>query len=420
MIRLLYFLLFLMTTHCGYAQYRSSVFQMDGDERYRSINVGHHISADTLIELPPLPDVSSLYISGEVSLEDINHGFVRVTIKDDYNMEYLVYEVFPVLADSVIIPIQRIGMESKSLDNVTIQSMRVEVSDAQFRLDSIFYVDVSRQGTGTGGLSVNIRKEQNNYIINKLNANLRRKGLLWEAGATSVSEMTYDEKKSLFGGRVPNLGGFEYYVGGIFVMPKTIGASNKETHTIRSNPDSCVSEWDWRNRHSRNWMTPVKNQELCSSCWAFSAVGTLEAYINLYYNRKIDFDLSEQEIVSCSTDSGCSGDVAYTAFSYIKNHGIVEEECFPYQKSEVNCNYKCNNPTERVYIDSLPYDWGSPTEEKIKKSLFKSPLSLTISSWTHVVVLAGYKTIVEGDTIHWGEPLLSTKNRQVFFEIIEI
>lgn len=51
-----------------------------------------------------------------------------------------------------------------------------------------------------------------------INTVLRQKEITWGAGRTSVSEMTYMEKKNLFGGELPNLAGFDYYIGGIYVM----------------------------------------------------------------------------------------------------------------------------------------------------------------------------------------------------------
>lgn len=89
---------------------------------------------------------------------------------------------------------------------------------------------------------------------------------------------TFEEKKGVFGGTVPYLGGFEYYSGGIFVMPNYVQSQEQLSSYTRS---VYVDEWDWRNRHGKNWMTSVKSQgDNCGSCWAFSVIGTFEAYVN--------------------------------------------------------------------------------------------------------------------------------------------
>ncbi len=48
----------------------------------------------------------------------------------------------------------------------------------------------------------------------------------------------------------------------------------------------------------------MKNQGQCGSCWAFSAVGTLESYSLLKGNSVF---LSEQQLVDCSSDYGNNG-----------------------------------------------------------------------------------------------------------------
>ena len=76
---------------------------------------------------------------------------------------------------------------------------------------------------------------------------------------------------------------------------------------------SYVPDFDWRTRHSASvkgspyfqneitgWITPVKDQKSCGSCWAFSAIGAMEAVAKLHKNTTCNFDLSEQELVSCS------------------------------------------------------------------------------------------------------------------------
>ena len=67
--------------------------------------------------------------------------------------------------------------------------------------------------------------------------------------------------------------------------------------------------FDWRDKDGQDWMTPVKNQGSCGSCWAFSAVGVVEPEYNIAYgNPDLDLDLSEQYLVSdCCTSCGSCG-----------------------------------------------------------------------------------------------------------------
>ena len=72
---------------------------------------------------------------------------------------------------------------------------------------------------------------------------------------------------------------------------------------------SLPSYFDWRD-NGGNWLSPVKDQGSCGSCWAFAAVGVVEAQFNIASGDPgLDPNLSEQYLVSdCSTNSGdCGG-----------------------------------------------------------------------------------------------------------------
>jgi len=105
-----------------------------------------------------------------------------------------------------------------------------------------------------------------------------------------------------------------------------------ETVDITSSID-VPSEWDWRDYENHNWMTNIRDQGRCGSCWAHGIMGATEAVLNLYYNTpEYDRDLSEQYLVTnCTVGSGdCCGGYTSEALSNMKNHGTVDESCLPY------------------------------------------------------------------------------------------
>nr|AWM30700.1 cathepsin H [Rachycentron canadum] len=101
-------------------------------------------------------------------------------------------------------------------------------------------------------------------------------------------------------------------------------------------PDSI----DWRKKG--NYVTDVKNQLSCGSCWTFSTTGCLESVTAIATGRLVP--LSEQQLVDCAQDfnnHGCNGGLPSQAFEYIMyNKGLMTELDYPYTATEGICKYQ--------------------------------------------------------------------------------
>jgi C1A family cysteine protease len=115
------------------------------------------------------------------------------------------------------------------------------------------------------------------------------------------------------------------------------------------------------------YSTSIKNQGNCGSCWAFAAVGLMEAMI--LKNDGIEVDLSEQQLVSCNPYGwGCNGGLWPN--DMLVNPGAMMESCFPYVASDVPCNDTCPTPYQIQSWDFVTEDWVVPPTEDIKQAIY--------------------------------------------------
>ena len=100
---------------------------------------------------------------------------------------------------------------------------------------------------------------------------------------------------------------------------------------VSNAPDS----FDWR---AYGYVSAVKNQGSCGSCWAFATVANLEG---LYFKHTGVMEImSEQMLVDCDTyDSACNGGLMEYSFSWIRdNGGIMRQSEYGYKGYKDNCH----------------------------------------------------------------------------------
>lgn len=424
------------------------------DIRKRATDFGSQLGVGDLNLVVPISSKTPIFKFAASGIATLNkdNSYLRLILVDNTGIEYLVYETSSILTNQKIVSVTNVCDETCLLPGIMPMSLKIDGHGVVFRLDKTNMVNsLAKVNPNISMVNIELEREKIRHInelvkIQSMNQTIKQKELSWTAGETSVSKLTYAQKKKLFSangkpvGKLPNLQGFEYYKGGIFkifgdgseiaqmpqtppiIITPTIGPSPTPVP-----PSNYPASWDWRNVHGQNWMTPIKNQGSAGTCWIHSNLGTLEAQINLYFNQQLNLNLSEQMAADCANNDempmgmnynaypNCSGEnMCYPGFTYcvINEHGIPDEDCDPYvarwEGSGGDCNQNniCVDWQGRSWKASSFHDYkfisdrGTPnclkqtlnlSEEDFKKILIsKGPMDSAINSWSHAMVLVGY------------------------------
>jgi len=107
------------------------------------------------------------------------------------------------------------------------------------------------------------------------------------------------------------------------------------------------NHFDWR---SSKFVTPVRNQAACGSCWAFAAMASLEG-VRAIKTGQLEH-LSTQQLVDCAVgeygqspypNHGCNGGLPESAFTYMTRVGFLPETAYPYYAKDQNCTLEDEN-----------------------------------------------------------------------------
>jgi cathepsin B len=81
----------------------------------------------------------------------------------------------------------------------------------------------------------------------------------------------------------------------------------------------------------------IRDQQRCGSCWAFAASEVVSDRFCIATNKSVNTILSPQDLVSCDrNDYGCEGGYVDKSWDYIRDVGIVTDDCLPYVSGDGN------------------------------------------------------------------------------------
>ena len=197
------------------------------------------------------------------------------------------------------------------------------------------------------------------------------------------------------------------------LFKKTVNQTREGSRYLTPSNVALPDSVNWT---AKGYVTPVKDQGQCGSCWSFSATGSLEGQ-HFKATGKL-LPLSEQQLVDCSGaygNKGCNGGWMDNAFKYIAHVGGVElESNYPYNAKQRKCNFDkskavatCTNFTDitsgsetdlqsavaTVGPVSVAIDASNPLFKHYKTGVYDEPgCGSQRPQLTHAVLAVGYGT----------------------------
>ncbi|EFA83791.1 hypothetical protein PPL_02859 [Heterostelium album PN500] len=211
-------------------------------------------------------------------------------------------------------------------------------------VDNLLYVNQFNSLTGNDtdamklGMNVfadlTLDEFTNTFLVKDLsNFSLNSNTTTSTSTSTSSTTSTTTTGGGLLGGLLTltiGTGGSTSGGGGGLLGGLLTGSSQPSKSSLRTLMATVV---DWR-----SYLSGVKNQGSCGSCYAFASLAPLEA---LLAKKGQIVSLSEQEIVDCSTsygNHGCNGGWMTGVYNYISDAGgVSSESSYPYKGVVQQC-----------------------------------------------------------------------------------
>lgn len=217
--------------------------------------------------------------------------------------------------------------------------------------------------------------------IRTLNQKIKESKGQWVAGRTSVSDLSWAEKRAM--------------------MDSSLLAHPEVQFEIPDQPFRSLARpasLDWRTKDGKTWFNPIRHQGSCGSCLAFAAAATLEAQYKITQNKT--YKLSPQFMFSCGGGVCKRGWYPDQAAKFLLNTGVPDESCFPYMSgggSDISCSKACTDATKRSVKTS---SYSRPTSsarslDTIREALQRGPLVTTMAAYNDFMNYRGgiYKRV---------------------------
>ncbi|KAL9652553.1 hypothetical protein ABK040_000123 [Willaertia magna] len=137
-----------------------------------------------------------------------------------------------------------------------------------------------------------------------------------------------------------------------------------DENIVKAVPSSFDSRTQWP-----TCIHPIRNQQQCGSCWAFSASAALADRFCIASNGKVNTVLSPEYMLECDTSNlGCEGGYLSYTWSFLTTVGTVPDTCAPYISGNGKVLGKCPGKTS---TSKCPSGNANLSLYKVKKGTAK-------------------------------------------------
>ncbi|CAF1623785.1 unnamed protein product, partial [Adineta ricciae] len=222
------------------------------------------------------------------------------------------------------------------LASVASTGLSTKTDDAVKSLYTLYKTEFGRISLLPGENDLRLASFKN--TLSAIIENYRQTDATYTLGLTSLADWTIDE---------------------LNVLRSGINLPQGVINSTNAKPSDILLTWDGKTLSKRSTLPtsydftqrvvsgtnipvvlPIRNQGSCGSCYAFAFISLLEFQYAVQF--KSNSDLSEQQIVDCSTrDSGCNGGYFTNSFSYLQTNLWQEksESVYPYKARASKCAF---------------------------------------------------------------------------------
>ncbi len=216
---------------------------------------------------------------------------------------------------------------------------------------------------------------------------IRNNGARWQAAETSISKLPAEQRSMRLGFHKES-----------FSVPQgtpVISSTPAKGGPASTSPPATL------NYNLDSYVTPIRDQGNCGSCWAFSTTAALESQY-LMSTKGVgwsSFALAPQILLSCSNAGNCSaGGYIDLASEFIQSTGLPVASLDPYTEANWTSgpDSPCSNAATYWYSDTYStkgWEWvatTSPTAAALESALNTyGPLVTTMNVYTDFYYYSG-------------------------------